>query len=169
MGSYKSVTTEMEISSALTCSDIESLRDEITEWRDNMDSNGLENTPKYEEVSECADGLDTVDNLEDPLSGLVAIAEKEGFGEEMLKVTTYVNRRKGRGPARWVRLSNEVSAIRVGIERMNEEKEKKEAILQEQEEEDETLRELVNEIDDHVSELEGYLDELDGISFPGMY
>jgi DNA repair exonuclease SbcCD ATPase subunit len=169
MGSYKNVKTRIELESALTCSDIESLRDEITEWRDNMDGSGLENTSKYEEVSECADGLDNVDSLDDPLSGLLESAEKMGIKEEMVEVSQYVNRRKGRGPARWVRLSNEMSAIRAGVERIKEEIEKKETILQEQEEEDEDLREVVDEANEHAEELEGCLEELENVSFPGMY
>lgn len=169
MGSYKSVKTRIELSSALSCSETESLRDEITEWRDNMDGSGLENTSKYEEVSECADGLDNVDSLDDPLSGLLESAEKMGIKDETIEVTQYVNRRKGRGPARWVRLSNESSAIRAGIERVKEEAEKKEKILQEQEEEDENLREVVDRVEECASELEDYLGELESVSFPGMY
>jgi len=40
-------------------SDIEALKEEIEEWRDNLESNSMDHLPKYEEVSEAADNLDS--------------------------------------------------------------------------------------------------------------
>lgn len=51
-------------------SSIEELRDEITEWRDNLSSGNMEHLPKYEEVSECADTLESAE-AEAVLSKLV--------------------------------------------------------------------------------------------------
>ena len=43
-------------------SEIQSLRDEITDWRDNLDGANMSHMPKYDEVSECADYLDNIDD-----------------------------------------------------------------------------------------------------------
>lgn len=45
-------------------SEIQGLRDEITEWRDNLDGANMSHMPKYDEVSECADYLDNIDELD---------------------------------------------------------------------------------------------------------
>lgn len=39
---------------------IDELRSEMTDWRDNLDSANLTHLPKYDEVSECCDALDSV-------------------------------------------------------------------------------------------------------------
>lgn len=51
----------------LDMGELETLRDEMTEWRDNMDGTGLENTSKFQEVSDAAD---TLENQVDELSSL---------------------------------------------------------------------------------------------------
>lgn len=46
--------------------ELESLRDEMTDWRDNMDGTGLENTDKYSEVEEAASELEGIKVPEAP-------------------------------------------------------------------------------------------------------
>ena len=41
-------------------SDLDGVRDEIVEWAENMEGNSMEHLPKYEEVSEARDALETV-------------------------------------------------------------------------------------------------------------
>lgn len=41
--------------------EFESLKEEMGEWRDNMDSGGLGGTPKFEEVEEVVDALEDID------------------------------------------------------------------------------------------------------------
>ncbi len=41
--------------------EIEALKEEICSWRDNMEGTNLENTSKYQEVSECADMLEDIE------------------------------------------------------------------------------------------------------------
>jgi len=53
--------------SALDSSDLSTLKEEIETWRDNMEEK-LSHTPKYEEVSECADELDNAISEIDSLS-----------------------------------------------------------------------------------------------------
>lgn len=47
---------------AVDLCDLEDLKSEIGDWRDNMDGSGLENTDKFQEVSDCADELDGIDS-----------------------------------------------------------------------------------------------------------
>jgi chromosome segregation ATPase len=50
-------------------SEIDCLLEEIEEWRDNMQGTNLENTSKYQEVSDCADELEYLtDNLNEIIS-----------------------------------------------------------------------------------------------------
>jgi hypothetical protein len=59
-------------------SEIESLRDEIENWKSGMEGTNLESTSKYEELSEC------LDNLENAISSLESIDfdSLDGISEE---------------------------------------------------------------------------------------
>lgn len=56
--SVQAVEVALEGDSAADIGEIEDLAEEMASWRDNMEAGGLENTPKFEEVSECADALE---------------------------------------------------------------------------------------------------------------
>lgn len=60
----KTETITETISEALEDAKFElsSLAEEMGEWRDNMEGTGLENTGRYEEISECADTLEDLDS-----------------------------------------------------------------------------------------------------------
>jgi len=60
----KTETTTQTISEALEDAKFElsSLAEEMGNWRDNMEGTNLENTTRYEEVSECADTLEDLDS-----------------------------------------------------------------------------------------------------------
>jgi hypothetical protein len=106
---FKSIprTTTVEAAFEDAKADIESLRDEMTEWAENMESNSMEGLPKYEEVTEAKDLLDSaVDSLEE-----VRIEE---FPNELREQTvSYTESRPyGRKPEpRWMRLSNCVAML----------------------------------------------------------
>ncbi|RJR27727.1 hypothetical protein C4561_01345 [candidate division WWE3 bacterium] len=57
---------------SLDIGEIESLSEEMSSWRDNMNGTNLESTSKYETVSECADTLENVvselSSLDEPRS-----------------------------------------------------------------------------------------------------
>lgn len=95
-------------------SEVEALKEEMTSWRDNMSqSPGLEATDKFSRVSECADaleGMDEVDagNLDDDSSG----AECE--------YTEMVSARKGRGVGRSTRAGNASSAYESAASVLND-------------------------------------------------
>lgn len=63
--------------------ELNALKEEMEEWRDNMDGTGLESTEKYQEVEQCADELETALQDFDPelaannpnLSGISVMVE----------------------------------------------------------------------------------------------
>jgi len=95
--------------------DIESLKDEMTEWRDNLDSNGMSHMPKYDEVSECVDALERIyDNLD-------GIDLSELPGDVVDRSVSYTEMSPyGRKPMpQWMRFENAqsmISAAKAGIE-----------------------------------------------------
>ncbi len=49
------------IASSIDTGELESLKEEMRSWEENMGATSLANTGKYEEVQECADSLDNID------------------------------------------------------------------------------------------------------------
>lgn len=139
---YKSVQHESTVGALVAdaISELESLKDEMGEWRDNMEGTGLENTSKYEQVQEAADTLESyVSEIEVP----------EAL--EDVKATWYesVNKNKRRGASRAVRLGNAVSMLQAAAEALTDN-------------ETEGAEDLVSEIE----ELSG---NVEGVEFPGMF
>jgi len=154
-------------------SEVEGLKEEITEWKDNMESNSMENLPKFDEVSECADaiesGMDTLDSLEVPevLQGV--------------EVTYTIDTRR-KAQSRNGRMGNAMGmldAAKAGAEAWLEDNEELEA--NEDDEDRDEDEELVTEADanereeqrsavqEFIDELENAYGELEGVNFPGMY
>lgn len=147
-GSYKSVNCEGTVSSVSDAfSELESLKDEMTEWRDNLEEK-FSGTQKYEDVSACCDELEQVDEVEVP----------EVIGEVKIAYSEMRNRRKGRGESRSVRRDNAV------------------AVLQAAKDAAENWLEGLPEDDENKDQVSTFIDELDtqigyaeGAEFPGMF
>lgn len=89
---------EIPVRDLLECSDGQSLKEEMGEWRDNLDGANMTHLPKYEEVSEAADELDNVvDELESNLSN--AITELEKTHAHLLDVHIKVRNRPAKSRA----------------------------------------------------------------------
>ena len=121
-------------------SELESLKDEMSEWRDNMEGTGLENTSKFEQVSEAAETLESyvseVD-VPDELSGIAA-----SWFES-------VHRNKRRGASRSVRLGNAIAMLEAASEALGA-----------------SEIEGAEDLETEVGELK---DNVEGIEFPGMF
>lgn len=148
---YRTETRKTTVSAAIgdAFSEIENLRDEMQETVDNMSDANMEHLPKYETaeaaVSELASHTDAPDVPD-------CVAELEVTYSEQ------VNKRKGRGPSRDVRLSNAqsmLSAVRDAIKVLvnNDDVEHNEGEADE-------AGTLVNELDEHVDF---------SVEFPGMF
>lgn len=129
--------------------DIETLYEEMDEWRNNMEqSEGLASTMKFEEVEEAANILESAkDNLDS-----VELADLN-LGTDT--VTFMEN--KQRSEPRHVRCSNAVARLEAVKDYLQHKAEN---------EEDETA---VEKLEEQVEYLEEATGELEGIMFPGMY
>lgn len=101
-------------------SDIEGLKDEMDEWKSNMESNSMEHMPKYDEVSECYDALEQVyDKLEEVDLGELP----DGAGDRQITYTV-MSPYGRKGEPRWMRLANAeamISAAKDGLETVRDE------------------------------------------------
>lgn len=121
-------------------SEIESLRDEMTEWRDNIEDK-FSGTEKFERISEVVDQLDNVQDITVP-DELSTIEVEVLHQRKSSKKSPY---------PRWVRLGNAVNAL-TAVRDILDEKD-------EMTDDEEQLR-------DDVSTA---IDEVDGIEFPSMF
>lgn len=147
--SYKAtdVSGTVEEAVGVAYGEFQSLRDEMQEWADNMDSGGLSSVPKFEEVSEAADNLSN-------------FADEEPDTPETLKAapvkwTEMVPKRRGKGSSRAVRLDNACLALQAVIELVDE--------LEKTEGED---KGGFQEFRDHLDDAVGQAGD---VSFPGMF
>jgi hypothetical protein len=165
MGKRAPKTLQVKVGLLLDASEVESLAEEMTSWRDNMQGTNLENTSKFEEVNECADTLENgaylltaaIETLQAFLAGnLPAVLE--------LEVTQTVpgKRRTGRS---W-RLSEAIGDIGQALEAIRNYVDEKGtgpgASEQLQPEKKQELEGTMGEVEDAISEVEG-------IDFPGMF
>jgi len=143
---WKVVKEEISIGDALESArdEIQSLSEEMCSWRDNMEGTPLENTTKYETVSECADILETQANELDSVVDII-----EGIGIDLTEtITISYSKPYGKYESRATRLTRALAYLESVKERI------------------ETLR---DHLDDSLSDLEDVTAELEGIEFPSMY
>jgi len=147
--------------------DIDSLREEMSEWRDNIEEN-FSHTSKYEEVDEAANALeDGYNELESAISELETALK--GTMSELLEdkvevtYTTYTPYGK-RGPSRTMRLSNQAASLEAAFSVIEDEiSQATEGIPTDGDTEKvETLR-------GHLDEARAALETLTDVSFPGMF
>lgn len=144
MANWKRVDTNYTLQEAIEAAktDLEILADDMGNWRDNMDGTGLENTSKYEDVSDCADsleqGIDTLGDIDVP----------EFLRGVQVKVSEFKDQKAG-----WRILDAVVSRLNDSAESLRNDSKLKEN----------------DEAQLFAEELEGASSELDGIDFPGMY
>lgn len=119
-------------------SEFESLREEMQEIVDNMSGANMEHLPKYETAETAVSELDEHTNEPDV---------PESLKDLDVEYVAMVNRRKGRGPSRGVRLSN-AQAMLAAVLAMLDEKEDEDSVA---------LREELSEHSDF------------DVEFPGMF
>lgn len=157
-------------------SDISDLKDEMTEWKDSLESNNMEHLPKYEEVQEAADLLDTV---VDTLEGLEVPELPEG--DEFPTISYTIDTRQS-AQSRAGRMSNALLHLQASADSArNWLEENPELELHEVEDgeaggDDEVTQEEVDArqeareaVEQYADELEGAIGEAESVCFPGMY
>lgn len=132
---------------------IEELKEEISSWRDNMDGSGLENTPKFEEVSEAADALENIDvgEYEGP-DGITFVSSPFDGGS-----------RPDRAARAGSLLEAAASAIREYAEEHTSEDSESETPSEATEEVD------VDSLNSQADELESKASEIQEVNFPSMF
>jgi len=173
-GAYKMEVQRITLADAIAngYSEIQQLRDEMNEWKDNLENGNLGHTDKFSRVEECAEALDSeADN--EPSEELPAdLVLKE------VSVSVQVNRRKNKGPSRAVRCSNACAYLQVVCDELEgimedlptePEEDDEGRITPEAEkaaEEAQEEKDTLEEIRDH---LQSTIEAVEGIEFPGMY
>jgi hypothetical protein len=150
---YKLVERTTIVSAAIAdaYSELQSLRDEMTENRDNMEEK-FSATQKYQDTSDCVDALDNADVDSEP-EMTVEVAELP------IRYTESVPTRKARTPSRSTRCSNAQAMLEAAKTELEN------WVLDKGEEPSDTVDDVQNLIDS----LSSTIDAIEGIDFPGMY
>lgn len=155
---YKTTARVVKLSDALSegKGEVDTLLEEIGEWKDNMESNSMEQLPKYDEVSECYDALEsiqqTLEQIDEPTDETVLA----------LEVTVYdtMPTDKRRQPSRATRAGNASSCLSAVKEKLEEYVETLK---------DEAQAELKGSLEELAGQLGEAADELGSVDFPGMF
>jgi len=161
MGKYKRVREKFTVDEGLDTTEIESLRDEMQGWVDNMSGTALENTSRYQMAEEAVSQLDQVDGVDfDEIWG--AVPEDCGITVDELKAieftcTIFTPKSRRQSTSRAYRLSNTITHITGALDAIRNYLEDKKDI------------EGISSVLDAVDGIESQVQDLDGVEFPGMY
>jgi len=164
--SYKSEQRKETVSTAvnIACEEINSLRDEMDEWASNMEDNNLSSTPKFDEVNEAKEALEEHADNEPEVPG--EIQEDEVIFYEQ------VQKRKGRGPSRDVRLSNAIARLQAVVEHAQGKLDALDDDVKEGGEGDDEGQglDLRDKYEEFIQQTQDIIDSLDGgVSFPSAF
>ena len=157
--------------SLLDVGELQSLKEEIEEWRDNLSNANMEHLPKFEELSECYDTLEsTLDDLEGQLNEVTELIEKlEVTGVDKLQDFCFSILPVKAGRAR--RAAAAQDEISQGLETLKSALEQYQANYEDlpdtekKEGRSDDIQEALDKIDEAIEKLS----ELDDVNFPGMY
>lgn len=150
-------------------SEVECLRDEMEEWASGMEGTGLESTQKYETIT------NTYEELESAYNELEQVEISEEVLPHLEKEITFTESHKygNRGNSRNTRCMNVCSALTAVKEHVGTvEQEMQDKIDTDIEDEVDSPEELVdqqNEVGQMSTDIQGALDYLESVEFPGMY
>ena len=153
--------------------DVADLKQEIEDWKDNLEGNNMEHLPKYDEVSECHEALESA------LERLEGVEPPEHIQDVC---ADYTQDTRQSALSRSGRLGNALEALAAAkdaaeswleanpdLEVMDDAdaiEEGEDEITQDDIDERQRQR---NEVEEFVNELEEAVGELEGVNFPGMY
>jgi hypothetical protein len=149
--------------------EFECLKVDMEDWRDSLDANNMGHLPKYDEVCECVDNLDSAMNvIEEILT--------DGLPAEVndLPVSYHVDtrrRKKSRNDAFGEALSIFERAVGVMRKWAKDKDEFLKEIPPKESEKEEyaTMKNRVALVEAAVDEFKSAIDYFSSVSFPGMY
>jgi hypothetical protein len=155
-------------------SEVESLKEEIEEWKSSLESNNMEHLPKYEELEEC------YSNLENGLDALQGLTIPDFLGDVE---ADYTQDTRSSARSRSARLDNATRALEAAKEAAEGWLEDHPSLEEstDPDEGEDTPTEVVTledveeregqrtEAEDAITEMDNALSELGNVSFPGMY
>lgn len=150
MAKRKMITREGTIDGIVSdaLSTIQGLRDEMNDWQSNMEAANMEHLPKYEQVSECHDALDSFCDSEPDMP-----SEVPAGLETTLKWEESGAKKK---QSRAARLSDAVSDIQRVIEHIEE------FLTANQDEPNDDWQQ-------YCADLQSIVDDAEAVEFPGMF
>ena len=170
---------------------VEELKDEMGDWRDNMDGTGLENTDKFQRVSEAADTLESAEESLREAAESAETLENVSLPETTVEYSYY--KPYGRkAPSRYDRLGEATAVLEgaleiidafvqnlrdeaddpttdeeVDLESMSDEE--REAAEKAAEEAEEKANDAVEEVEGIADQIRDAIDECQSVDFPGMF
>ena len=148
---YKFVQHQTTVSAAVgdAMSELQSLRDELTEWKENLEEK-LSHTDKYSQLEDAINALE--EHCDDDPDVPKMIAEMECTYTEMQP------RSKRRGPSRARRCENAVAMLQAATDAAQE--------VVDDEQQEQEARDACEAL---VAELEEVIQSAEGVEFPTMY
>lgn len=167
---FDAVTTALD--------DIGSLRDEMEEWRDNLDNANMSHMPKYEEVSEAVDALDSAtdylsaDDTPDilrqvPVRFAQSTKKRMSRGDRMANVTAILYAIQTAVQDMGEKLDDEQDGVSEKLAETDPPVSEEERLVMEGRLD--TLDELKGEVEDFNQNVEEVISNAEGVCFPGMY
>lgn len=156
---------------------LEELHSEMEEWASSLEGNSMEHLPKYDEVSEARDAL------ESPKDELESIELPDEIGGVEIKYTQDTRKKAGSRSGRLNNAADELRAAEAGLEAWLEDNPELELVSSVEEggpddlmenqttsEDEEGERtELRDKAQEALDIIQNQLGELDSVCFPGMY
>jgi hypothetical protein len=148
MGSYRLENVEGTVSSIEDAySAIAELGEEMRSNADNMQGTNLEQTEKYTATEEAADTLEAISAPDVP----------DVISELAMSWSESINKRKGRGPSRDVRLGNAIAILHAAVE------------VAQSWAADNPDHDDHDDVEQFISDLEDTISDTENVEFPGMF
>lgn len=155
--------------------DVEDLKDEMEEWRDNMPES-LQSSDKYNQVDEAANTLgNAVDELEEACEGIKHLLEelpKDAGEMSFLDLDIHYTEHKmykGYLMPRWVRLANPCAALESAVRYIEDHTEHIAKDLASKDLSVDRTEDYTAELESYIKQVDDALGDLQGVEFPSMF
>ena len=160
MAKYKLITEKGKVEDLIegAVSEFSSLRDEIEEWKGNMEGTALENTDKYSRLEEACEILE---GIVDKGESLEIDSLPEALRETEVSYSQSIVRSKRQHASRATRAENALNMLRAVVSEVED--------LLKKGEGEEISEEDIGSIQSFKSDLEEVISDAESVEFPGMF